>query len=287
MSWLRRGWILLICLAMAAAVVYAEDAEDLEIGEVVEDVLLDEKGEEIPLPSGTETPLPAEETPIPAEETHTSPAREDFIRRIIATGKKLYEDAGGKRKRAHYKGDDYVCKNYTVRLFKDNRKDFRMAEFPETTLVIPNNLPADKCKPYKYGFLWEEVPAEKGNPFVVGAQFIYDSGLSKEENLERAKEFMRQAQPGDFFQMSAQYEYGIGAHSAILMGYDPETDEIHWLYSNMRGGKIKGIRYGVVQYDEVKSVEWWAKAFCHKGRGATMYRLREDIVYAEGAGPKE
>ena len=91
---------------------------------------------------------------------------------------------------------------------------------------------------------------------------------------------MRQAQRGDYFQMSAQYEYGTGAHSAIMLGYDPATDEIHWMDSNMRGGKRDGIRYGLVQYDEVKSVEWWAAAFCLKTRGATLYRLRDDIIYA-------
>jgi hypothetical protein len=66
-----------------------------------------------------------------------------------------------------------------------------------------------------------------------------------------------------------------------MMGYDAEKDEIHWLDSNMRGGKRNGIRYGLVQYDEVKSVEWWASTFCVKGRGATLFRLRDDIAYRE------
>ena len=97
-----------------------------------------------------------------------------------------------------------------------------------------------------------------------------------------AMDFMRQVERGDYFQMSANYEYGVGAHSAIMMGYDAETDEIHWLDSNMRGGKNKnGIRYGLVQYDEVRSVEWWASTFCVKGRGATIFRLRDDIAYRE------
>ena len=101
-----------------------------------------------------------------------------------------------------------------------------------------------------------------------------------EENMALACDFMRQAQRGDYFQMSAKYEYGTGAHSAIMLGYDPETDEIHWMDSNMRGGKKKGIRYGLVQFDEVKNVEWWASTFCKKTRGATLYRLRDDIIYA-------
>ena len=99
--------------------------------------------------------------------------------------------------------------------------------------------------------------------------------------MELACEFMRQAQRGDYFQMSAKYEYGTGAHSAIMLSYDPETDEIHWMDSNMRGGKKNGIRYGLVQYDEVRSVQWWAEAFCQKKRGATLYRLRDDIIYAD------
>lgn len=271
-----KRWIaVLLCLLMMipAASFMEEEEDDLEVEEIVENVLLDEDNVEI-----IENQEQDSEGKVGIDR---NPAREDFIDRIIALGEKLYQDADGKRKRAHYASDIYVCKNYTVYLFRKNRDGFRMAEYPDTPLVIPNNLPAAKCKPYAYGFLWEEVSAEKGNPFEVGAQFIYDANLTKEENMALAMDFMRQAQRGDFFQMSADYEYGVGAHSAIMMSYDPDTDEIHWLDSNMRGGKNKeGIRYGVVQYDAVKSVEWWASTFCHKKRGATLYRLRQDIIYA-------
>ena len=265
-----KKWLaLLLCLWMLPAPAPAEEA-DLSVEEIVENVLLDEDGREVV----------EETTPAPAAE---SAARADLIDRIIALWKELYDRADGKRQRAHYASDIYVCKNFTVYLFRQNRDDFRMAAYPDTPLVIPNNLPAKQCKPYAYGFLWEEVSAEKGNPFEVAAQFIYDADLSRAENLEKAKDFMRQAQRGDYFQMSADYEYGVGAHSAIMLSYDPAADEIHWMDSNMRGGKNKdGIRYGLVQYDAVKSVEWWASAFCHKKRGATLYRLREDIIYAPG-----
>lgn len=266
--------------------------EDLEITEVIENVILDDEGREIPddFVSDTTTGETAsgeissdgkDSEEKDSESGIENPARRDFIDRIISLGQKLYEDAGGKRKRAHYSSDIYVCKNFTVYLFRQNRDDFRMAEFPDTELVIPNNLEAKKCKPYAYGFLWEDIPAEKGNPFYCAEQFIYDAKLSREENMKLAMDFMRKAQRGDYFQMSADYQYGIGAHSAIMLEYDPETDEIHWMDSNMRGGKIDGIRYGLVQFDEVKSVEWWADAFCHKKRGATLYRLRDDIVYKE------
>ena len=237
---------------------------------IIDSVLLDDDNQEIPL---------EEETPEPEQ----SSARQDFIDRIVALGEKLYIKADGKSQRAHYSGDIYVCKNFTTYLFRENRDDFRMAEYPDVELRIPNNLPKDKCRPYSYGFLWEDVAASMGNPFYEAAAFRYDTALSHEETLKLACEFMRQVQRGDFFQMSADYEYGVGAHSAIMLAYDSENDEIHWMDSNMRGGKKDGIRYGLVQFDEVRSVEWWASTFCHKTRGATLYRLRDDIVYREDA----
>ena len=45
--------------------------------------------------------------------------------------------------------------------------------------------------------------------------------------MDLALAFMRQVKRGDYFQMSADYEYGVGAHSAIMISdYDPETDTI-------------------------------------------------------------
>lgn len=254
----------LLCNAPAFADI-AADSDDIAIDEIIEDVDLDENA------GKTDT--------SGSGEGAANPARQELIDRIVELGRKKFEETGGRSQRAHYSGDIYVCKNFTVYLFRENRDDFRMAEYPDVPLVIPDNLPAAECKPYAYGFLWKDIPASKGNPFEVAAQFIYDPALSKDENMEKAREFMRKAQRGDYFQMSAQYEYGTGAHSAIMLGYDPETDEIHWMDSNMRGGKKNGIRYGIVQFDEVKSVDWWAKAFCHKNRGATLYRLRDDIIY--------
>ena len=93
---------------------------------------------------------PVEEVGAEDDGVHT--AREDFIERIIALGKELYVRADGKSQRAHYKGDIYVCKNFTVHLFRENRDDFCIAEYPDVELKIPNNLPSEKCKPYYYGF---------------------------------------------------------------------------------------------------------------------------------------
>lgn len=260
---------LLLIAALMLAVMPALAEEDYSITEVVVDVVITDEGDVVPDPDVTAVP------------EYDPTARNDFIDRIIDLGYQLYDKANGRSQRAHYAEDIYVCKNFTVYLFRQNREDFRMAEYPEVTLRIPNNMPKDGCKPYYYGLMWEDVSAAEGNPFYEAAAFRYDTELSKEENFQLACDFMRQVQRGDFFQMSADYRYGTGAHSAIMLGYDAAADEIHWMDSNMRGGKRDGIRYGLVQFDEVKSVEWWADAFCKKKRGATLYRLREDIIYAE------
>ena len=211
-----------------------------------------------------------------------NPAREDFINRIIATAKELHDAAGGRAKRAQYSGDIYVCKNFTVHLFRENCGDFRMAEYPDVELIIPNNEKKADCAPYVYGVKWQDVPASEGNPFYAAASFRYDNTLSKEENRQNAREFLKQVQRGDYFQMAANYYYGIGAHSMMFIeDYDPETDSVHWADSNMKGKSVNGERYAYVQYDAVKEIDWFVDAFCRNKYGATIYRLRDDIIYAE------
>lgn len=209
-------------------------------------------------------------------------AREAFIDAIIDLAKEKFDAANGRAQRAQYSGDIYVCKNFTVYLFRENRDKFRMAEFPDTQLVIPDNQKKADCKPYVYGVEWKDVSAEAGNPFEVAASFRYDNDLSKEENRENARAFLRQVQRGDYFQMAANYYYGIGAHSLVFIAdYDADKDELHWTDSNMKGKKVNGERYGYVQFDAVKDVDWFVDAFCRKSYGATLYRLRDDIIYAE------
>ncbi len=258
--WINRAaWLLMALLMALPAAGIAEPVDYDEV--IVEELNLDgETGE---------------------KEPPEYPAREAFINDIIELGHQLYDKADGKLQRAHYKGDIYVCKNFTVYLFRQTRDRYRMAEYPDVELRIPDNMPPEKCKPYAYGYCWKEISASEGNPFVEAAQFLYDSKLSKAENKEKAMEFMRQVRRGDYFQMTAEYSHGTGAHSAIMISdYDPETDTVHWMDSNMAGKKINGIRYGKVQFDAEASVEWWADAFCKKKRGATIYRLRDDIIFA-------
>lgn len=208
-------------------------------------------------------------------------ARSAFIDRIIATAEDTFNGANGKLQRAQYAGDIYVCKNFTVYLFRQNRDAFRMEEFPDVELVIPDNLPKKECTTYAYGVEWKEVAASEGNPFYAAATFRYDTAKTMEENKEAARELMMQVERGDYFQMSADYYYGVGAHSLVFISnYDPETKTVHWTDSNMKGETKNGERYALVQYDAEKDIDWFVDAFCHKKRGATLYRLRDDIVFA-------
>ena len=217
-----------------------------------------------------------------ASESLSISAREEMIDRILSTAQTLYEQSGGKAKRAHYSGDIYVCKNFTVHLFKEVKDAFRMAEYPDVELVIPNNQKKADCAPYVYGVEWQEVSASEGNPFYAAATFRYDETLSKEENRRLAREFLMQVERGDYFQMAANYYYGIGAHSMLFTAdYNPETDTVLWADSNMKGKTINGERYAYVQYDAEKEIDWFVDAFCRKKYGATIYRLREDIIFAE------
>ena len=101
--------IALICLLLVLACTFAAAEEEDEEWSLVEDVLLTDDGEEIPLEE--------EEPAAPADDGEYT-ARDDFIDRIVALGQELYEKAGGRSQRAHYSGDIYVCKNFTVYLFR-------------------------------------------------------------------------------------------------------------------------------------------------------------------------
>ena len=222
-----------------------------------------------------------EELPDTGVPSVSSAAREELIDRILSLAESLYRSAGGKPQRAQYSGDIYICKNFTVHLFRESCADFRIAAYPDVPLVIPNNLPKADCAPYVYGIAWQDVSAREGNPFYAAASFRYDDNLSAAQNRENARAFLMQAQRGDYFQMAANYYYGVGAHSMVFIAdYDPETDTVRWTDSNMKGQTINGERYAYVQYDAVKEIDWFVDAFCRKKYGATIYRLREDIVYA-------
>ena len=185
----NKGLLLLLTALLLFPVFFPAPAATAD--EVVEDVLLDEED------VAEETAEEAPSTGVENGESSVPTARDAFIDDIIASGEKLFKKARGKAQRAHYKSDIYICKNFTVYLFRQNRDKYRMAEYPDVKLVIPDNLPVKDCKPYYYGILWKDVPASEGNPFYIAAEFRYDKSLSYDENLELAMDFMREVRRGD------------------------------------------------------------------------------------------
>lgn len=210
--------------------------------------------------------------------------REELIEKMIALA---YQNSKDNRYRFAPAQEDWdigVCKNFVMRLFDTFSGRYRMKEYPRLKLHMPVNNSKKACAPYDYGIEWKPETAADGSPFDVVAQFKYDESLSKEENALLARDLLVQIKKGDFFQIVGYYGGGNGPHSMyIIRDYDPISQMIHWTDSNMRGTRVEGVRWGYMQYDADADVEWWIEVFNRKKRGATLYRLREDLfIWDEG-----
>ena len=221
---------------------------------------------------------PAPGAPM-AELVHELPSpKEELIERMIALAYANSKDSRYKFAPAEEDWDIGVCKNFVMRLFDTYSGEYRMAAFPDIALHMPKNNSKAACAPYDYGIEWRPETAADGSPFEIVAQFKYDDALSEEENAELARNLLVQIKKGDFFQIVGYYGGGNGPHSMyIIRDYDPATRMIHWTDSNMRGTRVNGVRWGYMQYDADADVDWWVEVFNRKKRGATLYRLRDDL----------
>ena len=70
-------------------------------------------------------------------------------------------------------------------------------------------------------------------------------------------------------------------YESVMADLGESVDKVTWCDSNMKGQKKDGIRYALIQWDAVKDIDWFVDAFCRKKYGATIYRLRDDIIPAE------
>lgn len=206
--------------------------------------------------------------------------KEELIEKMIALA---YANSKDRRYQFAPAETDYdigVCKNFVMRLFDTFAKDYRMLAYPELALHMPVNNSKKNCAPYDYGIEWKPETAADGSPFEIAAQFKYNDNLSREENAELARKLLVQIRKGDFFQIVGYYGGGNGPHSMyIIADYDPQTEMIRWTDSNMRGTRVDGARWGYLQYDADAPVSWWIDVFNRKKRGATLYRLRDDLYH--------
>ncbi len=202
----------------------------------------------------------------------------ELINRMIALAYANSKDSRYKFAPAQTDTDIGVCKNFVMRLFDTYSADYRMLAYPDLSLHMPKNNSKADCAPYDYGIEWRPETAADGSPFEIVSQFKYDDALTEEENAAVARNLLVQVQKGDFLQIVGYYGGGNGPHSLMMIrDYDPLTQMLHWTDSNMRGKRIDGVRWGYLQYDADADVEWWVNVFNMKKRGATLYRLRDDL----------
>lgn len=210
--------------------------------------------------------------------------KEELIQKMIDLAYANSKDSKYKFAPAETDTDIGVCKNFVMRLFDTYSKGYRMKEYPDISLHMPVNNSKKACAPYDYGIEWKPETAEDGSPFEIVAQFKYNNDLTEAENAQLARELLVQIKKGDFFQIVGYYGGGNGPHSMyIIKDYDPVSEMIHWTDSNMRGTRVNGARWGYMQFDADAEVDWWIKVFNMKKRGATLYRLRDDL-YKVGGG---
>lgn len=204
--------------------------------------------------------------------------KEKFIDRMIALAQKNSTEKKYKFAPAESDTDIGVCKNFVMRLFDTFKNDYRMLEYPDLPMHMPKNKSKADSAPYDYGLEWRPETAQDGSPFEIVYQFKYNNDLTKEENAALAREMMHMVKKGDFFQMVGYYGGGNGPHSLFFIAdYDPATDLLYWTDSNMRGTRIDGIRWGYMQFNADATAEWYVNVFNMKKRGATLYRLRDDL----------
>ena len=204
--------------------------------------------------------------------------REKLFQDMFALAYKNFHDPYYYHAPAQEDWDRGVCKNFVMRMFDTFKDAYAMKEYPDLPLHMPLNNSKVNCAPYDYGVEWRIETAADGDPFEIAASFRYDNSLSKEENMAACRAVLESVQTGDFFQMAGNYYYGNGPHSLLFIAdYDPVTDEVHWTDSNMKNDNINGYHWGYMQYDAVRTAEWFVNAICMKNRGCTLYRLRDDL----------
>ncbi len=215
-----------------------------------------------------------------SEVTRTVPSpKDELIGKMISLAYANSKDSRYKFAPAQEDHHIGVCKNFVMRLFDTYSKDYAMQAYPDLALHMPKNNSKAACAPYDYGIEWRPESAEDGSPFEIVAQFKYNNDLSKEENAQIAYDMMKQVKKGDFFQMVGNYGGGNGPHSLLFIkDYNPVTDMLHWTDSNMRGTRVDGVRWGYLQYDADATAEWFIECINTKKRGATLYRLRDDLI---------
>lgn len=203
--------------------------------------------------------------------------RDTLIDDMIAWAREQAEDSRTNLARADDPGDPGTCKNFIARMLDHLSESYAMAGAPQAGLKLPLNAQKEDCRPYRYGVMWQDAPAQEGNPFVEVGRFRQADDKTREQNEAQAAAFLCSARRGDVLQFVGNYVDGNGPHT-ILLTEDCDAQTLVFTDSNRKGKRVGGVRYGWVQFGSRRTVAWLAEVLSAPGCGATLYRLREDII---------
>lgn len=177
--------------------------------------------------------------------------------------------------------DHGQCRCFQHDSFAQSAEGYMLAAYPDASLYLPLEHADSQASGRPAGVSWDMPDASTGNAFVEVARFDYDRSLTQKENLAAAREFLKNVRAGDLMQMLGTYNSGgRGTHTILFtQPYDPRSPMLYWADSNFANTRIDGKRYGYVrayQSWRVDEVAAWISA--DQDNGATLYRLRDDIV---------
>lgn len=173
------------------------------------------------------------------------------------------------------------CRRFQADSFSEAAQGFALRSSPELVLSLPiDHMPAeDSGRPV--GIVWSLPQDGMVCAYEAVAVFDYDPSISAKRNRQAARDFLTNVRAGDVLQMIGVFSSGArGTHTLMFsQPYDPRDDSLYWIDSNFSNTLVDGVRYGYVRARQSwpinDLVSWFA---ADERTGATLYRLREDIV---------
>jgi len=177
--------------------------------------------------------------------------------------------------------DPGQCKRFQANAFAEAAAGFMLAAYPDAELYLPMEHADPKNSGRFLGVCWDMPGPETGNAFEEIARFDADPNGTKAGNTKAAKAFLAQARAGDILQVVGTYiPSGRGTHTLMFTRpYDPRSNTLYWADSNFGSRIVNEIKYGVVRAYQQRSLDevaGWLTA--QEGNGATLYRIRRDVV---------
>ncbi|MDR0896521.1 MAG: hypothetical protein LBN04_01565 [Oscillospiraceae bacterium] len=180
--------------------------------------------------------------------------------------------------------DPGQCRRFQANAFAQAAAGYALAEYPGVPLYLPEAHASEEATGRALGTCWHMPEEETGNAFVEVAAYDFKSGWSAKENQQAAEAFLSNVRAGDILQMVGTYQSGgRGTHTLLFTRpYDPRLETLYWVDSNFDNRRVDGIRYGYVhayQQRSLSELAGWIAA--EVGNGATLYRVRADVVAKE------